>query len=161
MVVFSKILAAASLTSQKNFVQRPMIGVLRDQPAQLFRVTHGRQRPIRPMRLMSLNGISAGSRRSWYPPRAPRTLSTMRAFFISSRMSSRNFSGRSLSAAISRIFMAPWSCFRAKVIMACSAYSPFCEIFKRSVLPAPPRLCPFSSFLHRTTSLLIRRRRAT
>src|SRR5215471_11919316 len=109
-------------------------------------------------RMISLKGICAGSRRNWYPPRAPRTLSTIRAFFSSSRISSRNFSGKSLSAAISRILIAPCSCRRASVIIACNAYSPFCEIFTRQpsarlstisfALPRPPRMPTFRSYTY-------------
>ncbi len=96
-------------------------------------------------RMISLRGISAGSRRSWYPPLAPRTLSTIRAFFNSSRINSRNFSGKSLSAAISRILIAPCSCRRASVIIACSAYSPFCEIFNSSSSASRPDCAPFQA----------------
>src|SRR5436305_7340912 len=67
----------------------------------------------------------------------------MRAFFSSSRINSRNFSGRSLSAAMSRILMAPCSCRRANVIIACSAYNPFCEIFNSRLRRPALHCAPF------------------
>ena len=71
-----------------------MFGIAIDQDAQLIRIPKGRERSIDQTDDFTQANLCWARRASRYPPLAPRTLSTMRAFFSSRRISSRNFSGR-------------------------------------------------------------------
>src|SRR5437868_3700750 len=92
---------------QEHLVKRAVLGIAINQAAKLFGVAERRQWAIDQADNLAKTNFPRRSPQL-VPTIAPRTLSTMRAFFISSRMSSRNFSGRSSSYAMSRMRIAPW-----------------------------------------------------
>ena len=77
--------------------------------------------------MISEERIESGRRARRYPPPTPRRLDSIPAFFISRRISSRNFFGCRSFSARSRIWNVVPSGKRAAYISARSAYSVFLE----------------------------------